>query len=467
MKGNKLYIFGLFVFLLVVFLYQYFSPKAFVWNPTFNKYDRQPFGSYVFDDVMLTSVKDYKVENKTFYQLYREFGGMQDLEEAEETGEIGEIGETGETDDSYGLTVLQSYGLTVSQSYGLPLEERRAFLITESNISFSAVDVKALLYLLGQGHKIMLCLSSFPRVLCDSIGFSTEYDGYYYVQSLTRFVREGNRRDSLFLGTDSLRPEKIFAVYPHLHPIFLKEGRPKNYFESEQDTLANDDTLCCDWSEIVVRNKEGKPVAMRLGIGEGELFLVATPLMFTNYGMLDGDNAAYAFRLLSYLNDLPLTRIEAYGRFANQASGSPLRYFLSQPPLRWALYVALCTIVLCMIFTAKRRQRAIPVVLPPANETLRFTQLIGNLYYQRRDYKDMLQKKYRYFCAEVRQLSGLDLHADEPDEELCRRLADKKGLDFGDIWPVFKELKNLLQEGVFVDEMTMMRMIDRMNEWVK
>ena len=475
MKGSKLYIIGLLVFLVLVFMYEYFSPKEFIWNPTFNKYDKQPFGSFVFDDVMLTSVKDYTVENKTFYQLYREFGGQRDLEQevAEEednyvadflTENEFEEEKIGETDDSYDLTVSRSYDLPL-----LPLEKRRAFLLTEHDIEFSAVDVKAILNLLKQGHKIMLCLNAFPQILCDSICFSYEDDGYYsYIHSITRFARVENLRDSLFLGTDSLRPAMIYAVYPLIHPTSLKEGssRITHYFRTEKDSLISGGKLRCDWSEIVVRNNEGKPLAMRLGIGEGELILVATPLMFTNYGMLDGGNASYAFRLLSYMKDLPLSRIEAYGRFANQASGSPLRYFLSQPPLRWALYVALCTIVLCMIFTAKRRQRAIPVVLPPANETLRFTQLIGNLYYQRKDYKDMLQKKYRYFCTEVKLLNGLDLHANEPDEELCRRLADKMGLDFGDIWPVFKELKNLLREDITVDEMTMMRMIDKMNEWI-
>jgi hypothetical protein len=362
---------------------------------------------------------------------------------------------------------LWSPDIITNDSSSLPLEERRAFLITESEISFSAVDLKAMMYLLHQGHKIMLCLSSFPQVLRDSIGFSEENERFYSIQALARFAREGNFRDSLFFGTDSLRPEKIYAVYPHLHSTVLKEGRQKHIFESEPDTLANEDKLRCDWSEIVVRNKEGKPAAMRLGIGEGELILVSTPLMFTNYGMLDGENASYAFRLLSYMKDLPLTRIEAYGRFANQGSDSPLRYFLSQPPLRWAVYMTLITILLCMIFAAKRRQRTIPVVLPPANETLRFTQLIGNLYYQRNDYKDILQKKYLYFCTEVKLINGLDLNTDEPDEDLCRRLADKIGFDFGDIWPAFRELKYFLREGSIVTETTMMRLINNMNEWIK
>ena len=476
MKGNRLYITLLIGFIVLVFVYQYFSPKEFVWSPTFNKYDKQPFGSYVFDDVMSTSFADYKVENKTFYQLYREYGGMRDLERevAEEelvgyallrneditkllaefevkgedgaAGETGEVGEVGETGESYGLA-----------------EERRAFLITEDYISFSAVDVKALLDLLHQGHKIMMCLNSFPQILCDSLYFSYEYEGFYSVSLITRFAREGNLRDSLFLGTDSLYPERIYEVYPHLHPIVLKEGRARGRFN--RDSLAGVEKLRCDWSEIWVRNTEGNAVVMRLGIGEGELFLVATPLMFTNYGMLDGDNGSYAFRLLSAMKDMPLTRIEAYNRYVNQASGSPLRYMLSQPPLQWALYTSLIFILLCMFFAAKRRQRVIPVVRPPANETLRFTQLIGNLYYQRKDYKDILSKKYLYFCTEVKQLYGLDLYADEPDEELCRRLADKTGQDFKEMWPVFRELKYLLREGVPVNE-TSLWFINKMNEWM-
>jgi hypothetical protein len=118
-----------------------------------------------------------------------------------------------------------------------------------------------------------------------------------------------------------------------------------------------------------------------------------------------------------------------------------------------------------MIFTAKRRQKVIPIVRPPANEMLRFTQLIGNLYYQRKDHKDILQKKYLYFCAEVKHTNGLDLHSDEPDEDLCRRLTDKTGHDFVKMWPSFRELKYLLREGVPVDEPSMMRLIDKMNEW--
>ena len=448
MKGNKIYMLLLFVFLVLVFIYQYFSPKEFVWNPTFSKYDKQPFGSYVFDDIMLTSMADYQVENKTFYQLYGEEETITNYETSFGDSQL-QITEEIEEDRA---------------SCSLPLNERRAFLITEDQIDFADVDVKALMNLLHQGHKVMLCLNRFPRVLCDSIGFDYRYSRYYGINSITRLAREGLQRDSLLLGIDSLLPEKIYQVYPHIHPVFIEE---RTSLILENDSVEIKKERSYDRSEILVRNTDGKPVVMRLGISEGELFLVATPLMFSNYGMLDGDNASYAFRLLSYMNDLPLTRIEAYNQFINRASSSPLRYFLSQNPLRWALYLSLISILLCMIFTAKRRQWVIPVVRPPANETLRFTQLIGNLYYQRKDYKNMLQKKFLYFCTEIRHLYGLDLQSDEPAEELCRRLTDKMGQDFNNVWPSYRELKYLAKEDTMVDESSMMRLIDKMNEWTE
>ncbi|MDR0845786.1 MAG: DUF4350 domain-containing protein, partial [Tannerella sp.] len=348
----------------------------------------------------------------------------------------------------------------------LPLEQRCGFLVTENSVGFAAVDVASLLRLLERGHKVMLCLNSFPQLLCDSLCFTEQHDRYYY--SIDRYVRDGMGRDSLLFGTDSLSPEQVYLVYPQVHPIYFKEG-----YASSSSPLWDDDKLIkeekkrirCDSMETLVRNGQGEPVAMRLYMGAGELFLVGTPLMFTNYGLLDEGNASYPFRLLSYMKGLPVIRLEAYG-IVEDVSHSPLRYLLIQPSLRWAVYMATVTLLLCMIFTARRRQRVIPVALPPANESLRFTQLIGNLYYQKKDCKDILSKKYLYFCAEVKRLNGPELQTGEPDMELSRRLAEKMGQDADSIWPGFRELKYLLRTDAPVTETDMMRNINRMNEWL-
>ncbi|MDR3194003.1 MAG: DUF4350 domain-containing protein, partial [Tannerella sp.] len=72
LSGNKLYVLLLAVFLGLVFVYQSRTPKKFVWQPTFSAYDRNPFGSYVFDDVLTSSIAGYQVVNRTFYQFWLE-----------------------------------------------------------------------------------------------------------------------------------------------------------------------------------------------------------------------------------------------------------------------------------------------------------------------------------------------------------------------------------------------------------
>ena len=103
-------------------------------------------------------------------------------------------------------------------------------------------------------------------------------------------------------------------------------------------------------------------VAMVRPWGKGEVVLVSTPLLFTNYGVLDEKNATYIFRILSQIGELPVVRTEGYMTETAQTQRSPLRYFLSQRPLRWAIYLSMFAILLFMVFTARRRQRAIPVV---------------------------------------------------------------------------------------------------------
>ncbi len=61
-------------------------------------------------------------------------------------------------------------------------------------------------------------------------------------------------------------------------------------YETEVDSLTTDSLVYM-------------PVAMSRRWGKGEVILVSTPLIFTNYGMLDGKNATYIFRLLSQMGE--------------------------------------------------------------------------------------------------------------------------------------------------------------------
>ncbi|MDO4704327.1 DUF4350 domain-containing protein [Tannerella sp.] len=494
MKGSKLYFVILGAFTALAFVFQYYSPKPFRWTPTFYHNDRQPFGCYVFDEVVGTSVVAYEVLNRSLYETYmasvdtsglweeRKDSLMEDetygIEEAEEyfgeeawDNELDSI-HFNEEESPFSAWNAEENILDLPEPELLPEADRRAILVVEEDLLMQSIDVKALYGLLRQGNKVMLCASWFSGALCDSLRFSTEYDPVFgLVRYFERSVKQTRQRDSLYWGADTLHAEAVYAVYPQTHPSYLHTGDDtlqirEQELSSEHDTLAKprSDKMRCDSSRVLVCDGQGRPVAIQAYIGDGELFLVTTPLLFTNYGMLDGNNASYIFRLLSCMGPLPLIRLESYGSGA-QESGSLFRVLLKHPPLRWALYTAALTLLLFMFFTARRRQRVIPVVQPPANGTLRFTQLIGRLYYQRKDYKEMIKKKYLYFCTDVKRLHGLDLQSGEPAETLNGRLARKMGLPAEEVWPAFRELNMLLHDDTRADEAAMIRHIDRINEW--
>ena len=200
-------------------------------------------------------------------------------------------------------------------------------------------------------------------------------------------------------------------------------------------------------------------------LGErGEVILASTPLLFTNYGVLDGKNAAYLFRILSQMGGFPIVRTEGYMKETAQVQMSPFRYFLSQPPLRWALYLSMVSILLFMIFTARRKQRAIPVIREPENKSLEFAELIGTLYYQKKDHADLVRKKYLYFAEELRREIQVDVEEVAEDERSFGRIARKTGMEAGEIAAFIREVRPVVYGGRSISEKEMKRLVDKMNE---
>ena len=408
MKGSRLYMMMLLAFIVLVFIFEYMSPHKFSWNPTYDKNDKEPFGSYVFDDIMSSSVDNYSVANKTFYQILNE--------------------------DS-----------TISQ---------HAFLLTEGRLQFTETDIEYLYRLIHLGNQIMICTGNFPYNLEDTLRFEVGYGEYF--PSFIKYVSETPVRDSIFFGTDTLNYEQLYEVYPQMHPVSLVTGKTKVYEFMP---------INCDSMEVLVCNNKNEPLVIRAFIGKGEIFLVSTPLMFTNYGMLDRSNASYAFRLLSYMKSKPLMRIEAYGDH-NKNNKTPLRYILSEPPLRWAIYFAMALLLSFMFFAAKRRQRVIPVVNTPSNRSIEFMQLISNLYYQKHNNTEILKMKYNYFCAEVKNLTGVDLRENIPTESDYRRLTEKTGLEIDFIRDLMKNIQMSFYRSE-VSDIELKQYINDMNKILK
>lgn len=431
-------------------------PKKFVWSPTFSHVDKQPLGCFVFDSVLTQSLPNgYHVTKKTFFQL--------DQEHAKEK-----------------ISVLM--------------------VVDQQNLK--QLDVKYLCNIARRGGKVMVVASSsfddgrnadtvvvdelertFKVKIEDGIYFSLRgilsglkahdndmYDTIYWNNRETMYAAQSYRMFYNMVGgtlfVDSVPKVKRLAY------TLSTAGYDYKYDSLYVGDFTRFDTIV-DKKERIERIDtfaiKKIPTAVSVPYGKGEVIFVSSPLLFTNYGMLEGNTFVYIFRLMSYLADLPVYRTEAYVKTDAMlvAEQSPFREFIKRPPLRWALYLALLGVVLFMIFTARRRQRVIPIMSKPANRSLEFIQLIGTLYYQRKDHVDLVRKKFKLFAEELRKTAGVDISDVNTDDSEYLLLAEKTGMNSDRLKKVIRQIRLVLHSEGNISVEEMRSLIDAMDTIVR
>lgn len=456
MKSSRNFLFAMLVLFVLFCLLQVNLPKKFVWSPTFSHVDKQPFGCFVFDSVLTQSLPNgYHVTKKTFFQL--------DQEHAKEK-----------------ISVLM--------------------VVDQQNLK--QLDVKYLCNIARRGGKVMVVASSsfddgrnadtvvvdelertFKVRIEDGMYFSLRgilsglkahdndmYDTIYWNNRETMYAAQPYRMFYNMVGgtlfVDSVPKVKRLAYtlstagYDYkLDSLYVGDFTGFDTIVDEKERIERIDTFAI----------KKVPVAVSVPYGKGEVIFVSSPLLYTNYGMLEGNTSVYIFRLMSYLADLPVYRTEAYVKTDAMlvAEQSPFREFIKRPPLRWALYLALLGVVLFMIFTARRRQRVIPIMSKPANRSLEFIQLIGTLYYQRKDHVDLVRKKFKLFAEELRKTAGVDISDVNTDDREYLLLAEKTGMNSDRLKKVIRQIRLVLHSEGNISVEEMRSLIDAMDTIVR
>jgi hypothetical protein len=198
-------------------------------------------------------------------------------------------------------------------------------------------------------------------------------------------------------------------------------------------------------------------------IGDGNLILSCTPLIYTNYGVLRDTSSTYIQSHLAYLKNRPLMRTEYY-QVGSQSeySQSEFRFLLSEPPLKWAFYIVWVCVLIFMVFTARRKQKTIPVIHPPANKMISFVRAIAGLYFQRNNNADLVLKKQVYWADNLKRKYGINVMNENWDTALYKRVASKTGAPFDEVRSLFINLSSIDKDLAVSDE-DMMQLITIMN----
>jgi hypothetical protein len=384
-KSIKIYIAILVLVLALILIAGRNDQKPIDWRPTYSVNDKIPYGLYVFDKEINGILKKQKIERVSAVTPY-EFLDSKYIPDTIE-----------------GKYKIKGTFFNISEYGGSQPGTSELGTIDDQSIT-------ELFYFVSHGNNAFLSMKTFPQSLLDSLKIEVN----------TNFQNENIT--SVWLANKGVNPKK--------YPI---TEETENYYFSKIDTL---NTTVLGYQG----NKKNKQINfIKVPYVNGYFYLHTQPVAFTNYHLLKKDHYQYAQSVLSYV---PKGDVFWYTKGQNNESisDSPWRYILSQPALKWALYLSLIGILIFVIFNAKRKQRIVPILKPLPNLTLDFTKTIGNLYYQEGDHDNIIDKKIIYFLERIRNEYLID--TTKLDDDFIKKLHHKSGKEETDI----RELVFLINE---------------------
>jgi hypothetical protein len=293
------------------------------------------------------------------------------------------------------------------------------FFVNET-IAFGKEEMNTLLNWVAEGNQLFVASSSYDKEFLDTLGLGRDYLAHYETLKPSY---------ELSLSNEALKNKKS-AVFDRSVSV---------YFFTDKDSVSTNATRV---GEIKLKGKTKAYVnVIEQSFGKGQIILSLFPQSFTNYFMLSSTNHEYVSGLLSYLSKSDKVFFDNYYKTGATFYSSPMYVFLTNNSLKWAYYVVLIAALFYIIFEGRRKQRSIPVITPLRNQTLDFVRTIANMYYEKKDHRDIAMYKINHFLAFVRRQQAMQL--DEFNEFQLKAIAERNDKPYETTKKLFAYIKML------------------------
>ena len=344
------------------------SCKKTNWNENYREKEKSPFGTYIIYNEAKTLFKNEEIvylKQNIYDYLF----------------------------DNYNTT---------SASFGTYIcIKNNAYKLTKDG-------VKDLLSFVNDGNNAFISLNEFSDDLKEQLEFTT------------------NNLDKNINSIKALKALKGEYSLEHKgfeNEVFtLDRNSKRHYFISYNKNK----TIVLGTTKI---DGEKLPNFLKIYHGKGAIYIHTNPIVFTNYYLLK-NKESYTEKVFSYLPNNtvywdPQIKKSIYSNKKDEDNTSVFKYFLQHETLTWFLIVSSAGILLFMLFNARRKQRAIPIIKPLENTTVAFTQTISSLYLKEEDHKNLADKKIAYFLEKVR--TKYLLNTNNLNQNFIQILASKSG----------------------------------------
>ena len=374
-KGSKKYIFILTICFTALILLQILAPKPISWKQTYMKKDKIPFGTSALYDALPGVFPGQEISSEPF-PLYN---------------------------------TLFEKGLTKSN-----------YIIINSTFEPDKLDSRELLAFAKEGNTVFIAANYFSGKFADTLKIKT--DNFY---GIAESIQDDSVNFNQFYNSyDTANINFENPILKRKTNYFYSKGIENTFFNSFDTTKA----------VILGTNIKNKVNFIQLNWGKGKIILSTVPEVFTNYLFVNEKNYDYVYKALSYLPNQKVIWDEYY-KVGNVKKESELRVIFSHPALLTAYSLLICSLLIFIIIGIKRKQRIIPVIEPLRNTTLDFVDIVGTLYFQTGNHKNIAEKKIIYFLEYIR--SAFQIKTNLYDDAFINRITNLSGIEREKIHDMF------------------------------
>lgn len=313
-------------------------------------------------------------------------------------------------------------------------ETKQAVIILCADFSADKYEMKNLIRFIESGNSVFISALNLS---------------YEVTQLLNCEVNSDEAIVSLFSGEESPDSLTVSLANPPF-PVPLSYTYPGVQYDGY---FARVDTTT---TTVLGYNKTGKPDFIHLKAGEGHLYVHLAPMAFTNYFLLHKGNFSYYEKAFSLI--APDTRKIIWDEYyvnhkAKKQQKNHSNWFINfmgYPALRAALLTALLALLVYVLMEMRRKQRYIPVIKKPGNDSLDFVKTIGRLYHDKGDHANLCRKMAAYFLEHVRH--RYKLPTAELSDEFIKKLHFKTGVDETEIAGIVYFIRELGHTAVVSDK---------------
>jgi hypothetical protein len=252
--------------------------------------------------------------------------------------------------------------------------------------------------------------------------------------------------DFTFMSVDDLKKNmKVSLNAPPFGKtsVYSYPGKTFNSYFSYIDSSTTD---------VLGRDERGSANFIRLHAGKGNFYVHTEPFAFSNYFILHKNNIDYYEKALSVVKP-GVTRVVWDEYYLNKRTNDNepeknkgwfsvlmnIKNSDGKRPFRAAFWLLMGLLLFYVLMEMRRKQRFIPVITKPRNDSLDFVRTIGRLYYDKGDHKNLCRKMGAYFLEHVR--NKYKLPTGTLDDAFVKNLQYKSGAEESEIRGIVSFIK--------------------------